>query len=181
MTTRLKIALRLSEEENVEFPATNSLLVIALSAFSILLILDMLQLVFLRDSWSEHAATLFLSICQMLVLFSQLDQAILQYDLSSSNLAAVSWAFWSRCADRNHYLQRLLREHGLPDGLALSCPSSICRCPPNSISTSVTAVIAFTVIAITHSSSSLVAKVTEGFLHSPSPQSHCVSTDLARR
>ena len=41
-----KITLRLSEAENVEFPATNSLLIIALSAFSILLILDMLQLGF---------------------------------------------------------------------------------------------------------------------------------------
>ena len=87
-----KITLRSSQEEDAELPATHTLLIIALSAFSILLILDVLQLVFLRDSWSEHATTLLFSVGQMLVLVSQLDQAILQYDLSSSNLAAVSWA-----------------------------------------------------------------------------------------
>ena len=160
-----KITLRLSEAENVEFLATNTLLIVALSAFSILFILDMLQLVFLRDSWSEHAATLFLSICQMLVLVSQLDQAILQYDLSSSGFAAASWALLgiatltgtisletstrARTARRLAYLALVLSVVVLP----------------NSISTSVTALIAFTVIAITHSSSSLIAKVNDGIFY----------------
>ena len=111
----------------------------------------MLQLVFLRDSWSEHAATLFLSICQMLVLFSQLDQAILQYDLSSSGFAAASWALLgiatltgtitSETSTRARTTRRLAY-------LALLLSVVVL---PNSISTSVTALIAFTVIVITHS------------------------------
>ena len=122
-----KITLRSSQAEDAELPATQTLLIIALSAFSILLILDVLQLAFLRDSWSEHATTLLFSVGQMLVLVSQLDQVILQYDLSSSNLAAVSWALLGIAALTEPPPQRLLNEPGLPDGwhTSLFCSRSL--------------------------------------------------------
>ena len=160
-----KITLRSSQAEDAELPATQTLLIIALSAFSILILLDVLQLVFLRDSWTEHATALLFSVGQVLVLVSQLDQVILQYDLSSSNLAAVSWALLGVAALTRFTASETSKRTRTARRLAYFALLLSVVVLPGSLSSSVTALIALTIIALTHNSTSLVATVTDGFFY----------------
>ena len=160
-----KITLRSSQAEDAELPATQTLLIIALSAFSILILLDVLQLAFLRDSWTEHATALLFSVGQVLVLVSQLDQVILQYDLSSSNLAAVSWALLGIAALTRFTASETSKRTRTARRLAYFALLLSVVVLPGSLSSSVTALIALTIIALTHNSTSLVATVTDGFFY----------------